>query len=308
MEDKMTSYDHIKGTTAVYGLIGDPVEHTLSPLIHNTLAGLTGQDLVYVPWRVKAEDVGDCIRGAYALNVQGLNVTVPHKIGVMEHLKSVDEKAAAIGAVNTLIRTEGGYAGYNTDHMGLKRALEADGITLTGRDVVILGAGGAARAAAFLCAFERAGSVYIMNRSTDKARSLCEDVNEYIKRQGPSVDAELCKPLALNACDELPAGDVIAIQATSVGLYPHVDEAVITDDPFYTRISYGYDMVYKPAKTRFMKLVTEHGGRAACGLKMLMYQGVAAYELWRGIDVSDNVTDRLYPKLSEAAGIREDQA
>ena len=308
MEDKMRPCDQIKGTTAVYGVIGDPIAHTLSPLIHNTLAELTGQDLVYVPWRVSSEDLGDAIRGALALNIQGLNVTVPHKISVMEHLKSVDDKAAAIGAVNTLVRASDGYTGYNTDHVGLKRALKSDGISLTGRDVVILGAGGAARAAAYLCAFEQAGSVYIMNRSIDKARSLCGDVNDYLKDQGTSGGTELCKPLTLDACDELPERDVIAIQATSVGLYPHIDEAVISDDAFYSRISYGYDMVYKPAETRFMKLVTESGGRASCGLKMLMYQAVAAYELWTGLSVDESVTGRLCPVLTEAAGIREDQA
>lgn len=292
MTGKGNTSIYVEGTTAVYGLIGDPVEHTLSPLIHNTLARLTGQDMVYVPYRVSPEDVGDAIRGAYALGIQGLNVTVPHKISVMDHLVDVDQRARAIGAVNTLVRTDGGYVGYNTDYLGLKLALASDGISLSGRKVVILGAGGAARAAAFLCAFESAGEVYILNRSVDKAESLCRD-----------VDAELCKPLSLDSHTSLPDDDMIVIQASSVGLHPRDKDVIISDESFYRHITYGYDMVYRPARTRFMELVESHGGRSACGLKMLMYQGIAAYEMWRDMQVPADAASKLYEMLKEASAV-----
>ena len=188
----------ITGETRVCGLIGHPVEHTLSPLIHNTLARICHKNMVYVPFEVDPGLVDTAVNGAYELNVLGLNVTVPHKIEVMSALVSIDSKAESIGAVNTLVRTEGGYKGYNTDHTGLKRALESDGIDLHNRDVVILGAGGAARSAAFLCAFEESRRVYILNRNYDKAIALCDSVNGYCDRES---DGYCHCPRGWNRCD-----------------------------------------------------------------------------------------------------------
>ncbi|MBO4899799.1 MAG: shikimate dehydrogenase [Lachnospiraceae bacterium] len=292
---------NISGKTRICALIGDPVEHTLSPLIHNNLAELCGIDLTYVPMRVAADRVGSAVRGAYDLGILGLNVTVPHKIAVMDVLAGIDERAAAIGAVNTLVRSDNGYIGYNTDYIGLKRALADDDISLAGRDAVILGAGGAARAAAFLCAFEHAGSVHILNRSVDKAEALCRDVNEYVRNNDPVGNAGLCKPLALADHASVPGRDLIVIQASSVGLFPNINDVIIDDESFYTRISYGYDLVYNPADTRFMRLVKDAGGRAEGGLKMLLYQGICGFELWNRITVSQDAIDQVLDKLSSAA-------
>ena len=114
----------MNGKTRVCGVIGCPVEHSMSPQMHNFYADRTGLNLAYVPFRVEPQAVGDAVKGAYALNLLGLNVTVPHKQRVMEYLVEIDEDARAIGAVNTLVRMEGGYKGYNTDAAGLKRAMD----------------------------------------------------------------------------------------------------------------------------------------------------------------------------------------
>lgn len=282
----------VSGKTRVCGLIGDPVEHTLSPLIHNSLAALMGIDLIYVPMRVESGSVESAVRGAYDLGMLGLNVTVPHKISVMDAALHIQKNAAVIGAVNTLVRDreEKGYIGYNTDYLGLKRALADDGISLKDRNVVILGAGGAARAAAFLCAFEHAGSVYILNRNADKAEALCRD-----------VDIELCKPLPLDAHSDVPGSDLTVIQASSVGLHPNTEDVIIDDESFYARISYGFDLIYNPAETRFMRMVTAHGGRASNGLKMLLYQAVCAFELWNDVKVPSDITDRVADILRAAS-------
>ena len=282
----------ISGKTRVCGLIGDPVEHTLSPYIHNTIAEKLGEDLVYVPFKVASGAVSDAVKGAYELDILGLNVTVPHKREVIEALVSIDKEAEAIGAVNTLVRTDGGYKGYNTDHIGLKKGLARDGISLTGRDVVILGAGGAARSAAFLCAFEHAGSVTILNRSIDRAVELARDVNMY-----SADNDELCKPFPLTAAVE--GEDLIVIQTTSVGLYPDNDDVIIPDCAFYDRIAYGFDAVYNPADTAFMKLVRAHGHKASNGLGMLIYQGVAANELWMDRSVPESVTESLFEGIAK---------
>ena len=288
----MESNIAVSGKTRVCGLIGDPVEHTLSPLIHNSLAALMGIDLIYVPMRVESGSVESAVHGAYDLGMLGLNVTVPHKISVMDAALHIQKNAAVIGAVNTLVRDreEKGYIGYNTDYLGLKRALADDGISLKDRNVVILGAGGAARAAAFLCAFEHAGSVYILNRNADKAEALCRD-----------VDIELCKPLPLDAHSDVPGSDLTVIQASSVGLHPNTEDVIIDDESFYARISYGFDLIYNPAETRFMRMVVAHGGRASNGLKMLLYQAVCAFELWNDVKVPSDITDRVADILRAAS-------
>lgn len=287
---------NIDGHTKTCGLIGNPVEHTLSPLIHNTLAEMLSHNLVYVPFHVAKGQVLSALKGAYALNLLGLNVTVPYKSEIMEGLVRVDELAEKIGAVNTLVRTEGGFAGYNTDMPGLYRAMASEGIELEGQDVILLGAGGAARAVAFLCASKNASRVYLLNRSFSKAEAVAGEVNEKTGKQ-------IIFPMALSDHPRLPDKRFLAIQATSVGLYPDVDRTVIEDEEFYSRIHTGYDLIYKPFDTRFMQLVRKQGGMAFHGLKMLLYQAVIAYELWNGLTVSEEMALEVYQILKEKAGI-----
>ena len=173
----------IKGTTRVCGLIGNPVGHSISPVIHNTLADITKTNMVYTTFKVDKEDVAKAVEGAYALDILGLNVTVPHKQSVMDVLVDIDPLAKAIGAVNTLVRKDGGYKGYNTDILGLKRELEDESISLCGNNCIILGAGGAARAIAFLCAQSGANKVYMLNRTIEKAENIAEAVNGYFNKQ-----------------------------------------------------------------------------------------------------------------------------
>lgn len=289
---------NIDGRTSVCGLIGNPVEHTLSPLIHNTLAQMKRHNLVYVPFQVENADVEAAVRGAYALHVLGLNVTVPHKSAVIPYLQDIDALAADIGAVNTLVRTEGGYKGYNTDMTGLYRAMRSEHIAIENEEVIVLGAGGAARAVAFLCAHYNSGKVYMLNRSVDKAIRVAEEVNRAVGR-------ECIMPLALQEYDKIPMGKYLAIQATSVGLYPHVEDAVIEEEDFYRMVHTGYDLIYKPAKTSFMARVEAAGGRAYHGLKMLLYQGVDAYELWNQTTVSEEEAAQIYEQMKRTLQIDE---
>ena len=283
----------VDGRTRVCGLIGNPVEHTLSPLIHNTLAEYTEKNLIYVPFSVEADRLEAAVRGAYALHILGLNVTVPYKSAVIPYLEEVDELAKQIGAVNTLVRCEGGYKGYNTDMTGLKRAMESDGIYLEGESVILLGAGGAARAVAFLCAHAGAEKVWMLNRTLERADRVAEEVNSVFGR-------DCVTPLLLTDYDKIPKGKYVAVQGTSVGLHPDVEAAVVTDSAFYEKVHTGYDLVYKPGDTKFMQLVRAGGGRAFNGLKMLAWQGILAYELWNDIVVTTaqslNIREKLWEK------------
>lgn len=280
----------IDGQTRTCGVIGNPIKHTISPLIHNTLAERCGHNLVYVPFSVEEGRVGEAVKGAYALDILGMNVTVPYKGEVMKYLVEIDALASKIGAANTLVRTDGGYKGYNTDMSGLKRAMSSEGIRIDGEEIILLGAGGAARAVAYLCAEQKAATVYMLNRTIEKVQSVADEVNSAFGR-------EVIHPMLLADYSKLPDKKFLAIQATSVGLEPHDDEVVIADEAFYNKVHTGYDLIYKPFNTRFMKLVREAGGKAYNGLKMLIYQGIDAYELWNDVEIDASDAEYVLDKI-----------
>lgn len=284
----------INGYTRVCGLIGNPVEHTMSPAIQNTLASAMGENLVYVPFRVPAGQVKEAVEGALALNLLGCNVTVPYKSDVMPYLSEVDGLAEKIGAVNTLVRVPGGFKGYNTDMPGLYRAMCEDGVKIENEEVLILGAGGVARAVAMLLAEKGAARAFLLNRTVEKAKELAEEVNRIAGR-------EFACALALEEHRRLSGEKAyLCIQATNVGMFPKTEEAVIEDEAFYRKLHTGYDLIFNPAKTRFMELTQKAGGRAFNGLKMLLWQGVIAYELWTGRQVDNNVAGQAYEAMMKA--------
>lgn len=288
----------IDGHTRLCGLIGNPVEHTSSPAIHNTLASIYGHNLVYVPFLVENGRISEAVKGGYALNVLGMNVTVPYKSDVFDSLVEIDELAKRIGAVNTLVRTEGGYKGYNTDILGLERALKVAGAEIEGEAVVILGAGGAARSAAFLCEKLGAKKIYILNRSIEKAEAVADEVNAYVEKKGSDTDEErLAIAYSIKDYKLIAETRFTVLQATSVGLSPNDEDVVIDEADFYDRVSFGFDLIYRPAETKFMKLVKAHGGKTSNGLAMLLYQGIIAYELWMGISISEEVAKEVYSVL-----------
>lgn len=287
----------VNGRTRTCGLIGNPVEHTMSPMIHNTLAEQMGYDMVYVPFRVAQGQLADAVKGAHGLNLLGMNVTVPYKQDVIPYLAEMDPMAEKIGAVNTLVRTQAGYKGYNTDMTGLLRAMESDGVTVCGMDVIILGAGGAGRMAAFLCASNGAKSVHLLNRSVDKAERVAKEVNAGL---GTSCVAAM----ALGGYGELLREDrrYLVIQSTSIGLFPDTDSAALEDAAFYRHISAGYDLIYNPWETKFMRLTRAAGAPAYNGLKMLLYQAVEAFELWNSCKVPQEQILDIYERLRACMG------
>ena len=185
----------ISGKSKVCGVMAYPVEHSMSPLMHNYYSEKTGTDLVYVPLKVEPGRVEEAVKGAYALNFTGMNVTVPHKQEVMKYLVDIDEDAKAIGAVNTLVRTDGGYKGYNTDAAGLKRAMTEAGIEIRDRTCILFGAGGAARAAACVLAKEGASVIYVLNRSLEKAVQTTSVGMHPNVDHAPVEDAEFYKKI-----------------------------------------------------------------------------------------------------------------
>ncbi|MCR4739835.1 MAG: shikimate dehydrogenase [Lachnospiraceae bacterium] len=287
-----------------FGLIGYPVEHSLSPFIHEYLYKGMGIDGNYDLFPIKG-DPGSGLKKLHDEGILGLNVTVPHKSAVIGYLDGVDDLALSIGAVNTLIRTENGYYGMNTDIEGLKWEISEYGIPIKGRDVLILGAGGAARACAFMCLREQPSSITMINRNKEHALRIAEDMRKYAKDhcgelygsrenllQGPELSV-----LGLSETDKLEGSGYIAFQCTSVGLKPDYDSAVIEEPEFYKKIYAGIDLIYTPYVTRFMQLCRAGGAKAYNGLKMLLYQAVSAFEIWNDTAVPEELINEVYAAL-----------
>jgi len=306
----------INGHTRLIGLIGNPVEHTLSPVIHNGISKAMEVKSVYVPFKVEADGLAAAVHGAYELNILGMNVTVPHKNDVMEHVVELDEAAQAIGAVNTLVRVEDkhGYKGYNTDMMGLRRQIQEDGISLQDETVVILGAGGAAKSVVYMCLLEGAKKIYLLNRTLEKAQQIADSMNgmsiteedrnvHNVKEEGNQSGTNFIQSynriiaMSMQDYNQITEDNLIVFQATSIGLAPHVEDVVLNDMEFYKKVKIGVDLIYNPANTRFMQLVTEAGGQAYNALKMLLYQAVIAYELWHDRKVPQDIIDDVYVEL-----------
>lgn len=285
----------INAETRLCGLIGNPVRHSVSPLIHNQLSKMLDINMAYVTFPVEDDNVEAAVKGAFALDILGMNVTVPHKQRVIPFLSDTDPIAKAIGAVNTLVREKDGYKGYNTDITGFYRSLEEEHIAVRGENIILLGAGGASRAIAFLLGRENAAKVYLLNRSADKAEHIAEAVNAYFKR-------DIIVPMALTEYKRLPKERYLGIQTTSVGLHPNDGDVVIDDADFYNQIHTGVDIIYNPYETRFMKEVKKAGGKAVNGMKMLLWQGVAAYELWNGVSVSKEQADKVFALMKKELG------
>lgn len=285
----------IDGNTKLCGVIGNPIAHTLSPAIHNYLAEAMNVNMTYMPLHVTEEHLQDAIKGAYGLHIQGMNVTVPHKQAVMDCLAYIDEGAKAIGAVNTLVRREDGYHGYNTDWIGLGRALEDQNISLKGKNVIILGAGGAAKAVAYLCGAKEASQVFVLNRTLATAKEVVANVSKYIKSTS-------YKAMAMDQWQQLEGQGYVCIQTTSLGMTPKDGVAVIEDKEFFKKLSAGVDIVYKPAVTKFMELAKETGAQTCNGLMMLLYQAVEAFELINEVKVSKEAVACIKQQLEEKFG------
>jgi shikimate dehydrogenase len=266
----------ITGKTSVFGIIGDPVEHTLSPGMHNAAFEKLGLDHIYVPFHVKAEELEDAINGSYALGIKGLNVTIPHKTEVIKYLDYLDIAAGLIGAVNTIEFGENGAVGHNTDGIGAVRAIEEVN-SVKNKKVMILGAGGAARAISFQILLSGADSLVISNRTIEKASDLRNDLVEKLEPDVKVTDLgdELEK--------ELKDTDIL-VNTTPIGMYPNISQKpLVTADMMHEGLIVN-DIVYNPLKTGLIVEAEKAGAETISGVKMLMYQGVEAFKIWTGIE------------------------
>ena len=260
------------GVSDIYGVIGDPIEHSLSPRMHNAAFKKLGLNCVYLPFRVAPEDLKSAMTGMRALNIRGFNVILPHKTAIIKFLDELDEAAQEIGAVNTILNDEGRLIGYNTDGLGAARALEGQHQDPSNKRIVLIGAGGAARAIAFTLA-RRARSILILNRTKHLAVILAKDIEQ---RLGKKI---LARSLAGNSLLEALQGADILINATSVGMYPRTGQTVATRKVLHSGMVV-FDIVYNPVKTMLLREAEAAGAKAITGVGMLVHQGAEAFKIW----------------------------
>jgi shikimate dehydrogenase len=266
----------VSGKTRICGLIGDPVEHSMSPAMQNAAFRELALDYVYVPFRVKSTELGQAIAGMRALNIRGLNVTVPHKVAVVQFLDKLDPLAEKIGAVNTIVNDDGVLTGYNTDATGFLQALLAREIEPKGKRAVILGAGGASKAISFILA-DKGTRLTILNRQLelDWAKELARRISQTFAQEVKALELSR-KNLAV----VLKKADIL-VNATSVGMIPLVNETPVPGDLLRPDLIV-YDIVYNPMKTRLLREAEAVGASTIGGVDMLVWQGALAFEKWTG--------------------------
>lgn len=264
----------VSGSTKVFALFGDPVMHSLSPLMQNTAFKILELDACYIPLLVHSGDLAEAVKAVRALNFGGVNLTIPHKEKVLSYLDEVDEEAKLIGAVNTVVNRNGYLYGYNTDASGFLASLQSLGFDPKGKRVVVMGAGGAARAVAVTLALQGASRIHICNRSTRRGEILAQD----LCRVGAAVDVS---DYGVSCSEALKYADLL-INATPVGMYPnHKENPIIMSDQLHPRLLV-CDLVYNPPQTMLLKEAAAVGCGVLNGVGMLAHQGALAFQLWTG--------------------------
>ena len=266
-------------------MIGDPIAHSFSPDMHNAAIDALGIDYCYVAFHVRPENVGEAVNGLRGFGILGLNVTIPHKLAVMEHVDQISEEALAVGAVNTIHNEGGSLTGHNTDVYGLTTAIErVAGMALFPESCVVLGAGGAARAVTYaLGRRDEVKQITILNRTVDRAESLAVDMEK--------ITGKRILPAALDGASEKKAFDDagLVVNTTSLGMFPNTDASPLLSVDAVRPDLVLYDTVFNPLETLLMRQFKSKGAPAYGGLDMLVFQGARSFEIWTGIEPPTDV-------------------
>lgn len=256
----------VSGKTKIVGIFGYPIEHTLSPLMHNAAFEKLSIDMCYVPFRVSPDALPAAVEAIKSLNLPGVNITVPHKEKVIPLLDKVDKEASFISAVNTIVNSEGILTGYNTDGRGFMSSLSEEGISVEGKDIFIIGSGGGARAISYYLS-EKASKLSLFDIDKPKAEKLVGDLSKIRNNV-----------FLLDDIKSIGKSDII-INATPLGLKP--DDPLPFDPELITSEMVIYDLVYK--ETGLLMEAKARGAKAINGSGMLLWQGALAFELWTGV-------------------------
>jgi len=272
--------------TKLLAVFGYPVGHTMSPKLHSILAEKTNNDAVYIAISASPEEFSEKAEALKSLHACGFNITIPHKLRVMEHLDVIDDNAKIIGAVNTAENKDGVWYGYNTDGIGFLKYLDMNNISVKEKNILMLGAGGGARSIAYSMAKDGAYSISITARTPEKAESIGKIITDYSK----------CK---FNlGFDKTKKYDII-INTTPLGMHPHENENPFDNFEMVNENTVCCDLIYNPWETLFLKEAKKRGAKTVNGLGMLVFQGIYAFEHFMNEKYDDSFFEEIYNIFSE---------
>lgn len=284
--------NQITGHTKLTGLLGSPVSHSISPMMHNEAFKQLDLDYVYLAFDVELEKLASVVEGLRAMNVRGFNLTMPHKNAMCALCDSLSPAAEIIGAVNTVVNENGHFAGHTTDGTGYMRALKEDGHDIIGKKMTLLGAGGAATSIFVQAALDGVSEISIFNRRSpfwDRAQSIIRTLSERTNCKITLYDYD--DPAILKR--EISESAILT-NGTSVGMAPNIEQSLITDTSVFHKDLIVSDVIYNPRETLLLKQAKEAGCKTQNGLYMLLYQGAEAFKLWTGQDMPVEIVKEKY--------------
>jgi len=258
----------------LFGIFADPVAHSLSPAMHNLAFETLGMDAVYLPFQITKSQLPQAIASIRTLNMGGVNLSMPHKETGAKLVDKLEGAAKLVGAINTIVNDNGVLVGHLTDGKGFLEALKGAEVDMSGLDVVMLGAGGAAKAVAVQAALDGAKTMTIYNRTLAKAQELADLINEHTDCRAEAVERELLDGKIKSA--------QLLINGTGIGMKPYENESLVTNPDVFHQGLVVADMIYNPPMTKLMELAHSQGCLTINGNGMLLHQGAAAFELWTG--------------------------
>ena len=274
----------ITGHTRLTALLGSPVAHSISPLMHNEAFRLLDLDYTYLCFDVTEDTLPTAVAGLKACGIRGFNLTMPNKNKIVELLDELSPAARLIGAVNTVVNDDGHLTGYNTDGVGYMQAVKDAGYDITGKTITVMGAGGAATAICAQAALDGVKRIHIFARETSRFWSRTQKLVENINSTLP-CEAFLHENKDLTALAQAISESALLLNATSVGMAPNTDGTIIENTSLYHPDLIVSDVIYNPRETRFLREAREAGCRTFNGMYMLLYQGAEAFRLWTGQDM-----------------------
>lgn len=290
----------INKNTKIYGVIGDPVEHSLSPVLHKFFFKKFDINALYFAFRIEAKRLQNAIDGMRAFGVSGLNVTTPHKENVTSFVDSRSSEVKLMGAANTLKNENDGISAYGTDPAGFIESLGVFGDRFTDAHVVLLGAGGSARAIAFALARLSVGQLTLVNRTLTRARQLATITRETFGIH--HIETVMLSDPYLN--DAIAEASIV-INATTVGMFPNTTAAIINNFAAFSNRHFVYDLIYNPATSLFLSRAREKGATIQNGLDMLIFQGLQSQRIWldRSLELDQDSLTQLRQALMLELGI-----
>lgn len=275
----------IRSDTKILGLFAHPIEHSLSPAMHNAAIAELDMNYIYVPFHVLPKDIAGAVDSIKALNITGVNVTIPHKESIINFLDNLTDNAKRLGSVNTIVNKDGYLIGDSTDGPGFLKSLKEDLGDISNSKVLVLGAGGSAKAICFSLV-DLGCEVVIANRTLEKAVNLSREINDVC-----GIDITRACILDETALENEVVNTKLLVNTTSVGMFPNVNEMPLSANLLHDGM-WVYDLIYNPYETTLIAEAKAKGAKTASGLNMLVYQGAISFEMWTGkyppVDIMKN--------------------